>query len=212
MKKTIFRTGALLIALILLLTGCAAGEPEPEGVADEGQSYRERITELEAELQKAREEQFITNSQHLAEIKELQKQLALLRGDAQTGGGSTENAGEITFLYQLQGDNAIVTGVQGDATLLSIPKTLDGHPVVGIGERALENRGIVAVILPEGLEAIGWFAFYGCSSLMDVTIPASVTSIGYAVFDGCPNLSITCPADSFAERYAESYGLPHITT
>ena len=48
---------------------------------------------------------------------------------------------------------------------------------------------IRSVSLPDTLTDIGYYAFYGCTSLTEIKIPASVTSIGGQVFGGCKNLS-----------------------
>lgn len=45
------------------------------------------------------------------------------------------------------------------------------------------------VSLPNSLQKIGSYAFYGCSSLTSVNIPSSVTTIGYCCFNGCDKLS-----------------------
>jgi hypothetical protein len=137
--------------------------------------------------------------------------LEALTPDIETDSTQVGTGDELVFSYRLESGKAIVTGYKGSSTLVTIPATLDGYPVVAIGERAFEGQRIAAVILPEGLEAIGWFAFYGCEKLIDVSIPESVTSIGYAVFDGCEGVSIICPIGSYAEQYATSYGLPHIS-
>ncbi len=50
------------------------------------------------------------------------------------------------------------------------------------------------IVIPDGIESINNFAFYGCTSLTSVTIPDSVTSIGNSVFKGCTSLaSVTIP-------------------
>ena len=48
--------------------------------------------------------------------------------------------------------------------------------------------------IPDGVTAIGDYAFYYCSGLTSVTIPSSVTSIGGSAFQHCTGLtSITIP-------------------
>lgn len=48
--------------------------------------------------------------------------------------------------------------------------------------------------IPDGVTAIGDYAFYYCSGLTSVTIPSSVTSIGESAFQHCTGLtSITIP-------------------
>ena len=118
----------------------------------------------------------------------------------------------VEFRYRLENGGAIITGYRGECALLTVPQTLDGYPVIAIGERAFEGATFSAVILQEGVSSIGWFAFYGCENLINVTLPESVSSIGYAVFDGCGDLSVYCSAGSYAARYAQSYGLTLVTT
>ena len=210
MKKIL----SLLAALLLLpaaLVGCAEELPPKETVTvlNDETAYLQRIAELEAALAQEKEARFISDAAYAETIKTLQAQL-----DALTVTPNAPNApsdGDLVFHYKLQDGKAVITGFSGASTLVSIPATLDGHPVTAIGERAFEGQNVAAVVLPEGLETIGWFAFYGCSALIDVTVPASVTSIGYAVFDGCPNVTLICPKDSYAAAYAASYGLPCIS-
>lgn len=52
-----------------------------------------------------------------------------------------------------------------------------------------DDSDIKSVIIDDGVEEIGAFAFYLCGSLESVTIPDSVTSIGDYVFDDCENLT-----------------------
>jgi hypothetical protein len=46
----------------------------------------------------------------------------------------------------------------------------------------------VELNLPDSLEAIGDFTFYGCSGLVELNLPDSLTSIGSYTFSGCPGL------------------------
>ena len=201
----------LLVALLLLpaaLVGCA--DKLPQSTPDTETTYLQRIAELEAALAQEKEARYISDAAHAATIKELQSKLDALTA-TDPNAPSAPTGGDLVFHYKLQDGKAVITGFSGASTLVSIPATLDGHPVTAIGERAFEGQNVAAVVLPESLESIGWFAFYNCASLMDVTIPATVTSIGYAVFDGCPNVTLICPKDSYAAQYAASYGIPTLT-
>ena len=213
-KKKIGTYAVLLMLLSALLTGCAkeaVTNNEAPPVANESEAYQARIEELETELQRQKEERYISDAAYAATIRELQSKLEALAPDIEADSSQIEVGDELIFRYRLENGKAIVTGYTGTSTLVTIPATLDGYPVVAIGERAFEGQKIAAVMLPDGLEAIGWFAFYGCEQLIDVSIPTSVTSIGYAVFDGCESVSIVCASGSYAEQYAISYGLPHIS-
>lgn len=217
MKKKKIATYLVLLMLLLvsMLLTCCMKKAQPSAdppVTDESETYLARIEELESELQKQKEERAISDATYTAAIQELQNKLEALMLDREANSSQVETGDELVFRYRLENGTATITGYQGSSTLVTVPATLEGCPVVAIGERAFEGQKIAAVILPNGLESIGWFAFYGCEKLIDVSIPASVTSIGYAVFDGCENVSIVCATDSYAEKYAISYGLPHIST
>lgn len=208
MKKRLFSLTSIVLALLLCFTGCAnaSGEPSASEGKGENNAYLARIAELETLLQKEREEKYISDSAYEKRIAELEKAL-----DAETSTEDSTGGEESVFHYQLQDGKAILTGFEGNSPLINIPATLDGYPVVAIGERAFEGTSPVAVTIPDGVEAIGWFAFYGCSTLADITIPASVKSIGYAVFDGCPRVTLICADGSYAKEYAESFGLSHLS-
>ena len=58
-----------------------------------------------------------------------------------------------------------------------------------IADDAFRNSKLLEdIVLPNGLEHIGYGAFRGCSGLTSVVIPDSVTSIGYHSFFDCENL------------------------
>ena len=206
MKKKILIV-AITLLLLLGALGCAAPNGDEANDAESPDAaYLARIAELEELLQRERENKYISDLAYKKQIEALEKQLA---GKApSTGNGGNE---ESVFRYTLENGKATITGFEGSAPLLNIPPTLDGYPVVAIGERAFEGISAVAITIPEGVEEIGWFAFYGCATLTDVTLPSSIRVIGYAVFDGCPKLTLICPTGSYAEEYAESFGLSHIS-
>ena len=208
MKKRLLVIVAVMLALLLLLSSCAlpSAEQEKTQAEKEKEGYLTRIAELEALLEKEREEKYISDSAYEKKIEELEKEL---KADAPIH--APTGSEKSIFHYQLQDGKATLTGYEGASPLVNIPSTLDGYPVVAIGDRAFEGTTPVAIMIPDGVTSIGWFAFYGCSGLTDVTIPASVTSIGYAVFDGCPHVTLICEPDSYAEQYAESFGLAHLS-
>lgn len=58
-----------------------------------------------------------------------------------------------------------------------------------IGEFAYARSALNTVRIPDGVEEIGYAAFYHCDGLTDVVIPNSVREIGVSAFDKTPWLS-----------------------
>ncbi len=71
-----------------------------------------------------------------------------------------------------------------DMTSYSVPED-----VVRIGEFSFARSGLQSVTIPDGVEEIGYAAFYHCDQLTDVTVPKSVQHIEAAAFDQTPWLS-----------------------
>lgn len=118
------------------------------------------------------------------------------------------------YTYSVSQEEAVITkcntSISGNVT---IPSTLGGYPVTGIGYRAFYNcksitsltipdsvtslgndafqycTGMTGVKLGKGITAISEIAFYGCTGLKSVTIPDSVTVIGKNAFYNCTNLT-----------------------
>ncbi|GHU55739.1 hypothetical protein FACS1894132_12260 [Clostridia bacterium] len=76
-----------------------------------------------------------------------------------------------------------------------IPDTINGLPVVGIGDSAFyECRLLAKVILSNSITSIGEQAFSSCTRLTNIIIPESVTSIGNIAFSHCHSItSIVIP-------------------
>ena len=198
----------LALTLVLMLGGCTYVPNEQiSNAADKSAEYLSTIAELEAQLEQMRVTLTESEALYQQTIASLEAKITLLSQPKSPVPGEEES---VTFRYKLEGENAVITGYEGNATLLTIPDTLDGHPVTSIAERAFEGASVSAIVIPQGVQSIGWFAFYNCRELVNVTLPPSVSSIGYAVFDGCGALTIFGDAESYAERYARSYGLAFI--
>lgn len=90
---------------------------------------------------------------------------------------------------------ASVTGYNGNANNVVIPKTYRGIPVKIIKDSAFSfQTRIKSVTIPDSVTSIGQEAFVGCTGLMSVTIGNGVTSIGDYAFNDCGGLtSITIP-------------------
>jgi hypothetical protein len=95
------------------------------------------------------------------------------------------------FLYTVNDDGTItVTVYTGPPTnAITIPDTVDGLTVTGIGHNLLNGAStLVTVTLPESVASIGSGAFGNCAGLTNADIPAGVTNIGNDAFGGCSSL------------------------
>lgn len=103
------------------------------------------------------------------------------------GGYGLDDSGTLVpvFTYTTDDDgNATITGYTGCASALVIPSEIDGHTVVGIGNRAFENRGeLYSVVIPDTVTRIGYYAFAG-TSLQELDLPQKIESIGARILQG----------------------------
>ena len=90
---------------------------------------------------------------------------------------------------------AIITGYQGEESVVNIPSELDGYPVIGIygtyGNGCFGD-GISRVVVPSGIEFIGDDVFRDCS-LTSISLPDTLWYIGEYAFSGCSLTSISLP-------------------
>ena len=123
---------------------------------------------------------------------------------------SGDKEAQSDFVFNVEGGEVIITKYVGKQTSVTIPNTINGLPVVKIAENAFADTKVKSVSLPSSCTKIDWFAFYGCYALTSVYIPSSVETIGYGAFDGCSKkLTVYCEEDSFAEKYAQSFGISY---
>jgi len=121
-----------------------------------------------------------------------------------------EPSSEDDFLVVIEDGNAIISGYTGEAAIVSIPPQIDGYPVVAIRDRAFYAWDrLTAVIIPDGVTAIGAYAFEDCAGLTALTIPESVVSIGDFAFAGCDNLTLLVMEGSYGADYATERALRH---
>ncbi|MBQ2879519.1 MAG: leucine-rich repeat domain-containing protein [Anaerotignum sp.] len=130
-----------------------------------------------------------------------------------------------------------IVKLHGRCAEVRIPDEIDGLPVVAVGERAFsvkeelpvaepmdewdaevgfveeasaemaEGQALRRVFLPDSIEAIGAYAFHGCSALERVSLPKNLREISSRMFDGCASLSqITLPAELTAIGDYAFYG------
>ena len=98
------------------------------------------------------------------------------------------------FAYTQNENRLTITGYNGTKQAPEVPASIDGKPVVAIGENAFFNSSITSITLPSSIKIIGKNAFHSCASLQSITIPNGVTGIESNAFRGCTNLrSVTLP-------------------
>ncbi|MDE6661909.1 MAG: leucine-rich repeat protein [Lachnospiraceae bacterium] len=102
--------------------------------------------------------------------------IASISGNSDAKGGSFPK-------YTIADDSIIADQAyyNDKRTEITIPDT-----ITEIGEFAFARSEINSMAIPEGVEKIGYAAFYHCDSLTDVVIPSSVKEIAPAVFDKTP--------------------------
>ena len=74
------------------------------------------------------------------------------------------------------------------AYVLSSGTIDDGHPNNGIFA-GTKGQNIVNLYIPNSMEGIGDYAFYGCSALKSVTFSNQLVALGNHCFDGCRALT-----------------------
>lgn len=193
--------------------------------------YEKLIANLRQQLSEEKENRYISDTEYKLKLEELQATVAALeealKKDTPTGGEATEETkgqeavtqpetqapeeeqSPVAFTYRVVDGQAHITGYTGGGTTVHVPTEIEGYTVVAIDDSAFQNSPIRVVVLPGSVTTVGWFAFSGCFELELVTLPASVSKINYGAFDNCPSLTLLCPADSYAEAYAISFGLTY---
>ena len=97
---------------------------------------------------------------------------------------------QMYFTIDEQTSAITITGIDGGATAVEMPSSIDGHSVVALGWGAFCGSSVEAVSLPDSLEALGENAFYQCAKLRTVAWPnnPAFTTISAEAFRECPLL------------------------
>ena len=114
-------------------------------------------------------------------------------------------------------DNIVWNVRYYESCYLKYPSTLQsiefGDSVLNVPAHLCRNTNLLSVHLPDNVSSIGEQAFYGCSSLSDLSLSSSLLSVGKEAFSGCNRLSSLtfrerCQLDSKA--FYNCTGLQHI--
>lgn len=150
-----------------------------------------------------------SSSSKAASSKTSSNSISSASSESSSSQASQTEAEKQTFSFKAVSGGIEITGIANENASgeYSIPDTIDGKPVISIGERAFyNNKKIKSIILPETLKTINDHAFSGCTSISRITIPKSVIKIGNSAFSPCNNLSAVYIAstDISVDNYAFS--------
>ena len=104
---------------------------------------------------------------------------------------SNPNTGTTGLSYTLINNGTAYSVSRGTATATTvvIPATYNGRPVLTIANDGFTGYStMTSIIIPNGVEGIGYQSFINCHALTSIVIPSSVTIIGNSVFAGCYNI------------------------
>lgn len=95
----------------------------------------------------------------------------------------------ITVWYDSQNDGVVYVGKVASIYKGSpIDKLKIENGTIGIGNKAFEGVDMKSIMLPDSVEAIGNYAFYACSDLVNITLSNNLKSIGEHAFSWCTSL------------------------
>ena len=99
------------------------------------------------------------------------------------------------FEYTLDDDgNATITKYDGNVRALTIPDTLDGYTVVGIGKNAFaKNTYLQSVVIPDTVTKIDAGAFSECTNLSSVALSDGLIDLECSAFGETALTSIVIP-------------------
>ncbi len=88
----------------------------------------------------------------------------------------TADAADPDFTYEINNNAVTITDAQPDIQSITIPATVDGLPVVAIGENAFRDcTALTDIAIPESVKSVGDNAFLGCDSLINVKYAGTQT-------------------------------------
>ena len=200
LAKMAATTEARAISTLTLLSEMGLIAPEGESSASSGirgadgivEEFEYRIREGEIEEESSLAVAKTIRDENLAEMI---SECAALFGEPAL---STEHASILTALH-----SQYALSPEYILTLAAYMATKGKPNCATLKNKAisLHKRGIDTVEELEG------FVFSGCTSLKNVTLPKSLEEIGYDAFAYCSRLTLYCASGSYAERFANSYGI-----
>ena len=155
-----------------------AGSEDDELQMDTEQDNAEEVTEIEEQSNRSDE----------ADTLDLDVGDAIVVGEK----GTTSEFKYET--YTAHGStNVRITKYIGSSSVVSIPSSIGGYTVTGIGYKSFQDKKITEVSIPDTVTWIDDYAFDGCSSLSSLTLPQNVISLGGKIISGTAISSIIVP-------------------
>ena len=211
-KQTLLISTVLILCIALLCSSCQSENDTVVSTTKASEkSYDLIIRELEEKILELEQNHYISQVEREREIAELKDKIAKLNDEsAENTVQTTSSLADSIFTYEMIDSKLMITGFTGKDEHIVIPSEIDGTSVYGIDDSAFEGYPIRSVIISDGVEYIDWFAFYNCPKLTAITLPSSINKIGYSAFDGASKtFTIYCHGGSFAQSYAQSYGITY---
>ena len=105
------------------------------------------------------------------------------------GGAGSESTIQPRYDYTLSKneqdeDVATITKYYGSVAAIIVPDTIDGYPVVAIGNEAFRgNKYLTAILIPDCITSIGDYAFAD-TNLDSLVLPAELNRLGRCILSG----------------------------
>lgn len=99
-----------------------------------------------------------------------------------------EKVSEDDFYGEVIDGGFVLERCNSDANEIVVPETIQGAPVVKIGEDAFSQLQCESVILPSSVTEIDTYAFFECTKLKNVELGEGVQVVGKYVFISCKSL------------------------
>lgn len=122
-----------------------------------------------------------------------------------------------TLTYTKISGGVSITACSASTSSISISSTIDGYPILEIGEGAFADCAQLSKIdlSKSKIRSIGSGAFTGCTKLQEIKLPDTLTKIDAGAFYNCTSLSTMEMPDSVTEvgdyAFAYCFSLADIT-
>ena len=208
------KIGSLLLFLAVIITAVFVGGKQINSTIQETikSNYQSEIEILKDKLNKQSEliNSIININNKTEDNNSNQNTSTTTNPDNSTNTNNTPIEDKIEFEYIKENGGITITKYIGKQTNVQIPNNIEQLPVLKIGENAFADTKVKSITIPSSCTEIDWFAFYGCYALSTVYISSNVKTIGYGAFESCSkSLTIYCEKNSFAEKYAQSFGISY---